>query len=147
MRGRLITVQPANPAAGAEWAQAVPANKRWLIRAVKFRLVTSATVGNRQIGLQLADAAAVVFARMFHALTGGTTGANQTAGVTEDYFLPPISPTAMLANGASPVITPNALPPGIELAAGFTIGSNCGGSLLAGDQFSAIVVLAEEWDA
>src|SRR4051794_36291420 len=51
------TVTGPDPAAGAEILVTVPAGKWWLLRALRFTLVTSATVANRRPALTIDDGA------------------------------------------------------------------------------------------
>jgi len=47
--GQLTIAQSTNPAAGAEWSITVPLGEMWEILAIRFSLVTAATVGNRVV--------------------------------------------------------------------------------------------------
>jgi hypothetical protein len=139
VRGRLYTVLPANPAAGAEISVPVPAGKRWLFKAMKYRFVTSATVANRNSLQRWADGAGNVFASSGQNL-------NQAAGGTFDYYIAPGIGTAAYGVGAQQQVHNHNPPLGLELAAGYTIGTLTFG-IQAGDQYSAVVILVEEWDA
>ena len=45
----------AAPAAGADWAHTIPANEAWLIRCIRFQLVTDGTVASRQVFVNFTD--------------------------------------------------------------------------------------------
>jgi len=75
----------ADPAAGADINEAVPAGKWWKLLSVKFTLATSAVAANRRPALVLEDGAAVEFWRW-------RTGVDQAASLTRTYqFLTSLS--------------------------------------------------------
>jgi len=53
--GALRSVTGTDPAAGVEILESVPTNARWLVRSVRFQLVTNATVANRYVDLIFDD--------------------------------------------------------------------------------------------
>jgi hypothetical protein len=125
-----------NPGAGANWSVSVPANARWRVRSIGALLTTSATVINRQVGLHIAVGGNIVF-----------TGAASVA-------IPANTPavvTAVALNPFAPLDTTRIylpLPPDLYLtgASGLvqTISSEAT-NLQAGDQWSSINLLVEEW--
>jgi hypothetical protein len=67
-----------NPAAGAELTYSFPGSEYTRVRAVTFKLVTSATVATRTVYLDFVDGSGVVIARM-------SSGFTQTASLTTVY--------------------------------------------------------------
>ena len=134
--GFVTTFAVAQPAAGAEWVQAVPTNARWRIRSGAWALQTSVAAGNRNPGVQLAAVTGSPFqAFPLSAVPASTLAGLIAVGITPYVGLP-----------ASTIMLP--LPPDLVLAAtagvvhaigSFTVG------LLAGDQYSGIKLLVEEW--
>lgn len=61
--GVLRSITGTDPAAGAEISETVPTNARWQIHAIRFSLVASAAVANREVAL-VYDDGANVFARI-----------------------------------------------------------------------------------
>src|SRR6266487_810854 len=51
----IATLVGANPAAGAEFSQTVPAGQTWLLYAVRAQLITSIAVANRRPSLFIDD--------------------------------------------------------------------------------------------
>lgn len=129
---RLLQV-PA-PAAGADWTFTLPAAGYWRIRSVFATLTASATVANRQPGLAITDGTVL----WHRARPGAVLIANgvadvlampglgfQTQGATQGTFTLPIPDVVM--------------PPGFVISSVST-------ALQAGDQYSSIVIAAEEHD-
>jgi|SRR5882724_6224022 len=126
----------ANPAAGAEWTQAVPVNTRWRIRSAGWQLNASATVATRVPGIKLSSTQGLMW----------VSDPNMTvvAGGVANIFAAGIVPFT----GGNPAIITVALPPDLVMtglpANVDTIGSSTL-ALQAGDQYSAIVLFVEEW--
>jgi hypothetical protein len=77
----------------------VPAGKEWLVCSIWAELVTTATVGNRVMRLEIQDdAAAVIFRRR--------TGSNQAASTTQEYVWIPAG-ASREANGRHEMSLPN----------------------------------------
>jgi hypothetical protein len=134
--GWVYSVTRANPAAGQDWTITLPANTRWRIRTVFAQLLTSATVVNRNVSLAISGTAN--FALILGAL------ATQTAGQQIQYTGLGLPPTAQ----ASTALAGLPLPPDLVLASttgsGHQLGSNTT-AMQAGDQWSQINMLVEEW--
>lgn len=74
--GSLKTITGANPAAGAEVSDTVPANARWKLRAIKVTFVASAAVANRVINITFDDGTTVFLTLQDRtAITAGQTRA------------------------------------------------------------------------
>jgi len=80
--GNLQSVTGTDPAAGVEISDAVPTNAKWKLRAIKFTLVTDATVITRTVSITLDDGTTV-----FLTLTSRTgQTATQTIGYNANTF-------------------------------------------------------------
>jgi hypothetical protein len=130
--GVIRTVLGADPAAGAEWSEPVPAGARWRLRSVIATLTTDATAAARLAALQITDGTNTLWrARASQAqaasiagiYSGGGTG-YATTGATNDLMWP--------------------IPSEMILLAGFRIGTFTS-SLQAGDDWSAPRLTVEEW--
>lgn len=75
--GILKVVSGADPAAGAEVSDAVPAGKTWRLHGVLLQLVTSATAATRRTHLVLDDGTTVFYRR--------GSNATQAASLTQNY--------------------------------------------------------------
>ena len=73
----IVLKEPADPAASANFGIAVTSGELWRILSISFRLVTSATVADRQVTIQIEPNAA-----SFHSFWGNTV---QAASLTRDY--------------------------------------------------------------
>jgi hypothetical protein len=131
-RGWVVAVLVANPAAGADWVQTVPAGEQWIIRSVRAQLVTSAAAANRVPQLEVTDGAG-------HIVTLIPTTANQAASLTVGYNW---FPEAQLINFNGQVLLP--FPLEVRAQPGFTIQSVTT-AIQAADQWSQIVILAERF--
>jgi hypothetical protein len=82
----------------------VPAETLWLIKYVWVELATSATVGNRQIVLELQDGASDVIWRAYSPIT-------QAASLTYNYAFFPGAPhaTSLVASEYMPISIPSIL--------------------------------------
>lgn len=130
--GALRSITGTVPAAGAEISEAVPANRRWNLLAIKASLTTSAAAGNRNATLALSDGANFLY--------GGNSYFNQIAATTIQYSGFPSSPQPgqLAGNTLLDLLMPINLRPGSKV---FT--STLG--LLAGDQWTAPQYLVAEW--
>ncbi len=128
---RLIT--GTNPAAGAEVSEAVPAGVRWRILTVEIILVAEVTAAVRTVELAFDDGANVYFDRK--------SPADQAASETREYHFSPVGYTdsAFIDTDIVLGIPPLILPAGHRIR---TITNN----LQSGDDFSAPLLLVEEWD-
>jgi hypothetical protein len=130
--GALLSVTGTVPAAGANISLAVPRRLRWKIRGMRFSLTTSATAGNRGVLVSLSDGVS----DLWHS----TAPFNQPASTTQAYSVGPgVAPSAI---GGQDVQL--GLPVDVTLPSLFQVNTECIG-LLAGDQFTAPVVLVEQW--
>ncbi len=133
--GQIVVVTVPDPAAGADWSTAVPADRRWRLRVIRFRIVTDANVAARAVNLDFDDAAGNELLRL-------GSQATQPAGIGRQYYWSDI-------NLLQPIITngtQQSLPSNLVLAEGFTV-STFTGAIQVGDQISAIRLWVEEWIA
>ncbi len=130
--GLLRSLTVANPAAGVDWTQAAPTNGRWFLRGGTATLLTSAAIANRQVALVIDDGASTLFTI--------EAAAVQAAGATVVYDLIPGDTLTALTATHQPVIIPRDL----RLLAGWRVRTSTG-LLQAGDQWSAIQLMLEEW--
>jgi hypothetical protein len=125
-------MQIGNPAAGADWIATVPAGARWRVQAISETFTASAAVASRQAGLFLDDGANVYWANT------APTAITASQIVT-------ISATGSSApQGAAPFQQTIVIPPGLFIPAGHRFKSTTV-NIQAGDQYSAINILVEEW--
>ena len=127
-----IAVATAAPAAGADFTITVTASQVWQIFSLYFRLVTSATVANREVYVQITDGTNVLWKVSYTAY--------QTASQTRQYNWGPIGASFNTVGGTDFVMA--SLP--VTLGAGYTIGSVISG-MAAGDQLSLIRCLYRQY--
>jgi hypothetical protein len=130
--GRLRTIHGADPAAGAEITEIVPANTRWKIRTFNYTLVTSAAVANRRPVLTFATSGDVIWETASNIAQTATQAAKYRAGVGVPFFL-----YDTLAYHLP-------LPCDLWLAAGAVI-STVTAALDAGDNYGPPLYTVEEW--
>lgn len=130
---RILQLTPvAAPAAGADWTITVPGQGVWQLLAVRARLVTSATVANRVVGLGLNDQTTTVF---------NIDQPNAVpASRTTDFNWAP----SMLQTQGSGDATVTSRLPDIPLMGGWRIASATG-AIQIGDQWSNVNALAIEY--
>lgn len=129
----------ANPGAGAEFTQAVPAGKRWLLLYGSWAFATDATAANRVSGVRIRDATPRELWRV-------KSNFNQPASQSTVYAIGPAGfdgPTLPAGAGGAQLLV---CPVRCFLGAGFIVDSVTN-AIAAGDQYSAITLLVEEWDA
>lgn len=133
-RGATRSISVINPAPGADFSQTVPVGADWIVRAVTFQLVSSATVAARQASLAILDAGGNTVLR---SAAVGTQAASLTQlysffnGATADIGVP-------VVNGG--------LPNEFHILGNWKIISNTA-NIQAADQLSAIFVCVEEFVA
>jgi len=130
--GWLHTVTISNPAAGADWTQAVPAGARWLVRLVRGTFVTSATVASRNPLLRVQPGT------VLYTVAQGTL--TQAASLTESYTWSPTTAGEFLNVGA----VTRQLPIDLRLPAAGSVLSLTA-NIQTTDQWSGLELLAEEW--
>lgn len=130
--GFLRSVAVPNPAAGADWSQAVPSNARWRLQCAAMQLVTGAAVANRAVECNLSDPTTTYWL--------GEPTQTVPASTTVRISFGNSVPTA--AANVTDIIS--AQPSGVIQPAGHTINSRTF-TLQAADQFSSINLLVEEW--
>jgi len=129
-RGLANVVAPANPIAGADYVIVVPAGVNWIVRSLRFQLVTAVAVANRQVDLRIDDGAGHIFADL-------AAPAVQAASLTGLYTW---------ATGLNPQSTNNiqqqGLPAEMRLAGGWRI-LTVTTAIQAADQFSGAAIELE----
>ena len=126
-------VKVPNPAAGADWTQAVPGGVMWKILSGQATLTTSAAVATRLPQIQLTSAGVNV--GVYSA--AGSVAASLTTVVS---FTQKSGSSILLAGATS---VPNPLPD-YPLVQGDTFGSLTG-AIQAADQWSAIAFVVAEY--
>lgn len=131
-QGGLRGVSVANPAAGADWSLVVPANLRWSILGVQATLVTNATVANRAPSLQIQDPVG-------HGYDVTAPGA-QAASQTIIWNWTPGGPekTIVGVDASATLGVPTKVGPAWVIRTVTSL-------LQAGDQWSTISLVFEEW--
>jgi hypothetical protein len=127
------SVPVAQPAAGAEWTQAVPPGAIWEILNIRFQLVTSAVVANRTSSLLVRDGDTAIAARFGPQSTQGATT------TVQHNFSSGYGATNSQGLQAAPLPVPPIIMPGAWSLASFT------SNLDVGDQYSGIVLAVREW--
>jgi hypothetical protein len=131
--GRPRVIVGTDPFAGLEILEVVPAGVRWKLLAVKARLVTDATAGNRYVVLYLDDVAQVWWSSvpMVAQVAGSIYNYNWALGVDA-------------RTGPATGYVQDPLPDRITLAAGWRFGTTTIGKQV-GDDWGAPVYYVEEW--
>lgn len=130
--GFVRSITGTDPAAGAEISETVPTNARWRPIALRFRLVTDATVANRRPGIVLDDGATAYFVSQ--------AGSVQTASLTYDYN----AGTLGFTQGVFSLDQWIPLPHYLLMPGGHRIRTSTV-NLAAGDNYGAPQLLVEEW--
>lgn len=131
LHGRIRSITVTDPAADNEILETVPARRRWRLISIRFKLITDANVANRIVTLTIDDGT--------NNLLTIPSDTAQTASLTRyyHYHLQPVPQFLIDAIFSLPL-------PDLFLAAGFRIQTLTTG-LQAGDDFSVIQLLVEEW--
>jgi hypothetical protein len=132
-QGFLRAVPIANPAAGADWSAAVPTPYSWRLISASALLTTAAGGGNRTVRGLLQDG-------LLNILWQGCAQTVHAGGLAVQYSF------GCVGYSVPAVVTTGyvALPCGVNLPAGFRFGVSTAG-LAAGDQWSNIYLLVEQW--
>ena len=131
--GYLYEYTLSNPGAGLDWSYAIAVNSRVRIQSINAQLLTSATVANRIVRVQVKNQLSGV---AYQAAANQTIAANTTAQVS-------ISPAN--ATSITDTATVNiAIPSPLFLYGNEFIGVSTP-NLQSGDQWSAIHFLMEVW--
>jgi hypothetical protein len=134
--GWVHTVTVGNPAAGADWSAVVPTNTRWRVISFFAQFQTSATVATRAVSLAVTGGGQFVFV--------GSAIATQLASLINDYSGAQLTP---YTPGLATILT-LPIPPNLylsQLSGGTNSVASQTNNLQAGDQWSNINVLVEEW--
>lgn len=132
--GKIRRVTGANPAAGAECADAVTDNQHWILKGYIVTLVTDATAANRRVHLTFQANGSTVTTEVFGLV-------DQTASQTIKYcFVPYGHVLDELDNSVIQV----PLPPDMHLLSAATIGTSTT-NLQAGDNFGSPSILIESF--
>lgn len=112
-----------------------PASRQWRVRSIGVRLVTTATVGNRQLDILITDGSDNLLIKL-------AAGAVQAASLTRDYtFAPALPNDTAFANGAMA----RALPEGLVLPAGYKVRVYDSAAIDAAADDLTVRILLEEW--
>lgn len=136
--GNVRFTQPANPAAGADFTIAPPVGTKWRVLSLQATFTASGVAATRNIRAQIFDNNTARATGTFVANVGVTAG--QVAAVT-------VAPGAV-ANATVPLNLTIAFPPDVILSTS-TVAQvflrTSTQNIDAGDQWSAISLLLEEW--
>lgn len=124
--------QVANPAAGTDWALAVPGGNVWAVKAITAVLTTSAAVANRAAKLQVNTGDGIVWS--------ANAAAPQTASLTWRWSW---APGDGYANSAAGVANNAPFPLDLFLMPGYTI-QTLTLNMDVADAWSSIRVVVEE---
>lgn len=130
--GDVITLAPANPAAGAGAVVTVPTGRVWRPRSVAGTLTTSAAVATRFVFVQAADAGAAALARTVQ-VNGIAAGLAANCTFAQGAITNPGS-VQSLHGGLFD----------LHLTAGQTLTLSAI-AIQAGDQFSVVRIVIEQW--
>jgi len=131
-QGYLYNFTSLDPIAGAEWVMKVPVGAVWRIQSVMVKLVTDATVVNRETALQLDDGATVVGLYPAAAVVTAGKTMNLTWGAGSGGL-------AVLADTIH-----SSLPSDLRVPSGYNLSSRTFGMQVA-DNYQTASVLVEEW--
>lgn len=134
--GNVYTFPVSNPGAGADWIQTVPVNARWRVRSWTALLTTSASAGNRNVQSVLNVSLGTSFQLPAAVSIPASTSAVVTASGLSPY-------TGALTTSVAVPLPPDCVLSGVSGSL-MQLGTITAG-LLAGDQWSAINLLIEEW--
>lgn len=129
--GAIVSVTGTTPAAGADISETVPANAKWELISISFKLTASATVANRIVQF-LADDGANVFTTITQSFVQTASGV-----VIYGWF------HGALNNGGNGV-NDSPIPLHLTLNPGFRWRTSTL-NLQAGDQYTAPQYLVREW--
>jgi hypothetical protein len=130
--GMLRSITGTVPAVGADINEVVPAQRRWVLLAIRAQLTASAAVANREVVWQIDDGANIFFK--------GITTLNQTAGQVIQYSGFNTAPTPAQVTGDTFLLLP--LP--LALKNSFRIKTQTT-NLQVGDQWTAPQYVVSEW--
>jgi hypothetical protein len=131
-RGRMRSIAIANPAAGADWTETVPAGVAWILRAATATLTTAVAVATRQVDLQVTDATP----NLLLSSPGGTSEAASLADAYSWFNGGGSASVALSVTGG--------LPAEFRCPAGWIIKATTA-NIQAGDQWSKVVLTVEEF--
>jgi hypothetical protein len=130
--GMLRSVTGTNPGAGSQVSETVPTNTRWLLRALRMSLVTSAVVAVRRVHVIVDDGATTQLEV--------TAGDSQAASLTQLYHAGSWGYAPALADTVAVI----PMPPDVWLLQGWRVRTTLTNGD-AGDDFGAPQLLVEEW--
>jgi len=128
--GRDFTITTADPAAGVDLDETVPAGRTWRIYFLKINFTTVAGGGQREVFLELTDGTNIIFKND----EWGTVGASATI----EFYA-----SDVVDIDSSGQIRQQQLPQ-VQLPAGYHIKTETD-NLQAGDDFQASFFHVEEW--
>lgn len=112
----------------------VPAGKQWSVRSIAVTLVTTATVGNRQLDVLITDASDNLYAKF-------VAGAVQAASLTRIYVFAPGQPNE---TGFTGTLMLRTLAEGLVLPAGWKIRVYDSAAIAAAADDMTVRILVEE---
>jgi len=130
--GVIRSITGADPAAGVEISETVPAGARWRLMSLRASLTTDASVANRRPVFTLDDGAAVYYS------------IGSSADIPASNTIPIIASQAASPSQSAAGHNTVPLPPGLVMSAGHRI-RTVTTSFQAGDNWTAPQMLVEEW--
>ncbi len=131
VHGRILTVTGDDPAADTEISIIVPARRRWIVRSINFLLATDTNVANRYIKMIIDNGTVLLFQFSIshvHVASRSYRYSFANINVSETF----VDPTLFHPLPVLPLF------PGCRILTLTT-------DLQVGDNFSAPVLLVEEW--
>lgn len=125
-------IRANRPVVGADWTTSPGGQRFWRITTLVARLTTSAVAGNRRVQLQATEGGLTYFVAESHL--------DHPANTVVDYAAHTGSPATSATNLVLPLPLPSG---GLLLRPGASLATVTSG-IDAGDQWSAITILAEE---
>src|SRR5271157_90653 len=131
--GAIVEILVGNPAAGADWTYSFNGQTRARIQSVGARLVTSATAGNRMARIQIVSSGGTI-------VWSAPPQQVLAASLTAQFSAAPAQVTSVVdtLTLVSPLPSPAILAPNETLRVSTL-------NIQAGDQWSNIVIVAEQW--
>jgi hypothetical protein len=130
--GNVLSVQVANPAAGADWTLVVPGFRRFSIQSFQATFTASAAVANRNISVIVDDGVNTVWTH------------DASAAVTAGQAVQVVATGTSAPVGVITTVLPIVLPPSLRIFAPMRVRVSTG-NIQAGDQWSSIWFLVEQW--
>jgi|SRR3990170_7143801 len=114
--------------------QTVPAATQWVLLSIWVELITTVTVGNRQVDVLITDASD-------NAICKAVAGAVQAASLTRVYIFAPLNPQE---TGFTNTVMFRSLPQGLALPAGYKVRVYDSAAIAAAADDMTVRILVDE---